>query len=131
MSILSTCSRLSVPGEPRKVKADAINSTSIRVEWKSPANRERNGIIRGYQIHYSAVNEDEQPIGLPEMYDLIDGEKTEVVITGLRPDTFYLVQVAAYTRKGDGDRSRGRKVKTKGAGTRCASYFIFSIAFFL
>lgn len=38
----------------------------------------------------------------------------EVNITGLQPDTSYSVQVAALTRKGDGDRSTPIDVKTPG-----------------
>ena len=107
---------LTVPGEPRKVRLEAINSTSVLVEWRSPANKERNGIIRGYQIHYIKVNDRDEPTGLSEMYDLQGGEKTEIVITSLQPDTWYRFQVAAYTRKGDGERSRPKTIKTKGAG---------------
>lgn len=38
----------------------------------------------------------------------------EVNITGLQPDTRYSVQVAALTRKGDGDRSVPVHVRTPG-----------------
>lgn len=38
----------------------------------------------------------------------------EVNITGLQPDTTYSVQVAALTRKGDGDRSPPETVRTPG-----------------
>lgn len=38
----------------------------------------------------------------------------EVNITGLQPDTRYSVQVAALTRKGDGDRSPPVHVRTPG-----------------
>jgi len=38
----------------------------------------------------------------------------EVNITGLQPDTKYSVQVAALTRKGDGDRSPPVHVRTPG-----------------
>ena len=50
------------------------------------------------------------------MFDQMEGSKESVVITGLQPDTWYQFQVAAYTRKGDGLRSRPKKEKTKGAG---------------
>ena len=39
--------------------------------------------------------------------------QTSAVIGGLRPDTEYQVQIAAYNRKGDGERSRPRRIKTK------------------
>jgi len=49
------------------------------------------------------------------------GNVLEVVIGGLEPEAQYQFQVAAYTRKGDGERSRPKKIRTKGAGTasRC------------
>jgi len=45
------------------------------------------------------------------------GNVLEVVIGGLEPEAQYQFQVAAYTRKGDGERSRPKKIRTKGAGT--------------
>jgi len=45
------------------------------------------------------------------------GNVLEVVISGLEPEAQYQLQVAAYTRKGDGERSRPKKIRTKGAGT--------------
>lgn len=51
-----------------------------------------------------------------QSYDTHDPMKTEAIITGLKADTRYLVQVAAYTRKGDGLRSKQRMLTTKGAG---------------
>jgi len=44
------------------------------------------------------------------------GNVLEVVIGGLEPEAQYQLQVAAYTRKGDGERSRPKKIRTKGAG---------------
>jgi len=45
------------------------------------------------------------------------GNVLEVVIGNLEPEAQYQFQVAAYTRKGDGERSRPKKIRTKGAGT--------------
>jgi len=44
------------------------------------------------------------------------GNVLEVVIGGLAPEAQYQFQVAAYTRKGDGERSRPKKIRTRGAG---------------
>lgn len=41
-------------------------------------------------------------------------DSLESNVTGLQPDTLYVVQVAAITRKGDGDRSFPVKIKTPG-----------------
>jgi len=43
----------SVPGEPKRVKVEALNSTAIRVQWRPPLEKEQNGVIRGYQVYYS------------------------------------------------------------------------------
>lgn len=45
-----------VPGAPQNVKVEVINSTSIKVTWTPPDEKERHGIIRGYQIHVQNVN---------------------------------------------------------------------------
>lgn len=45
-----------VPGDPQKVAVVSVNSTSIRVEWKPPVEKEQYGIIRGYQIHVQEVD---------------------------------------------------------------------------
>lgn len=42
------------------------------------------------------------------------GDILELNITSLQPDTTYAVQVAALTRKGDGDRSAPIEVRTPG-----------------
>ena len=105
-----------VPGEPRRVHVEAHNSTSIKVKWQPPYQKEHNGIIRGYQVHYIEIDRTSQTVGRPQMYDLMDGDKNEVMLAKLKPDTSYQVRVAAYTRKGDGQRSPARMVKTKGAG---------------
>lgn len=46
-------------------------------------------------------------------FDVVDG-LLEYNVTGLQPDTKYSIQVAALTRKGDGDRSSPVIVKTPG-----------------
>lgn len=47
-----------VPGPPTDVKATPVNSTTIHVEWKPPAENERNGIIRQYHIHVQETKND-------------------------------------------------------------------------
>lgn len=48
----------------------------------------------------------------PMKFDVVDA--LEYNVTGLQPDTRYSIQVAALTRKGDGDRSLPVIVKTPG-----------------
>ncbi|KZC05677.1 Receptor-type tyrosine-protein phosphatase delta, partial [Dufourea novaeangliae] len=104
-----------VPGDPQDVKATPINSTAVHVEWKPPKSKEQNGVIRGYHIHVQEVREEGKDLlNEPIRRDVHDDGVLEVNITGLQPDTTYSVQVAALTRKGDGDRSPPVHVRTPG-----------------
>ncbi|XP_026300847.1 tyrosine-protein phosphatase Lar isoform X15 [Apis mellifera] len=110
-----------MPGDPQDVKVTPINSTAIHVEWKPPKSKEQNGVIRGYHIHVQEVREEmfsyvfqgKDLLNEPIRRDVHEGV-LEVNITGLQPDTRYSVQVAALTRKGDGDRSPPVHVRTPG-----------------
>ena len=119
---LSVCGVFAVPGDPRKVKVEVINSTCMFVEWEEP--KDTNGRIRGYLVYYIKVNSNDEPLsGSPEQYhDTFNGDLHEAVITGLEADTRYLIQVSAYTRKGDGVRSKTRIITTKGAGIYISVY---------
>uniref|UniRef100_A0A8C9RP54 Receptor-type tyrosine-protein phosphatase F n=1 Tax=Scleropages formosus TaxID=113540 RepID=A0A8C9RP54_SCLFO len=104
-----------VPGAPpRKVEAEAVNSTAIRVMWKAPLSGKQHGQIRGYQVIYSRL-EDGEPRGQPSIMDVALPEAQEAIITGLLSETSYSVTVAAYTTKGDGARSKAKVVTTTGA----------------
>ncbi|XP_011315054.1 tyrosine-protein phosphatase Lar isoform X2 [Fopius arisanus] len=104
-----------VPGNPQDVKATAINSTTIRVEWKPPHVKDQNGVIRGYHVHVQEVREEGKDLlNEPIRRDVHEEGVLAINITGLQPDTTYHVQVAALTRKGDGDRSPPAKVRTPG-----------------
>uniref|UniRef100_A0A1B6E7X3 protein-tyrosine-phosphatase n=1 Tax=Clastoptera arizonana TaxID=38151 RepID=A0A1B6E7X3_9HEMI len=104
-----------VPGDPQDVKVHEINSTAIHVQWKPPVEKDRNGIIRGYHIHVQEIKEEGKSLlNEPMRFDVLDGAALELNVSGLQPDTKYSVQVAALTRKGDGDRSQPVNVKTPG-----------------
>ncbi|XP_069359162.1 tyrosine-protein phosphatase Lar isoform X8 [Maniola hyperantus] len=104
-----------VPGEPQDVKVISINSTSIHVTWKPPQEKEKNGIIRGYHVHVQELREEGKGLlNDPMRFNVMDDTTLELNVSGLQPDTRYSVQVAALTRKGDGDRSPPVTVKTPG-----------------
>ncbi|XP_067368623.1 protein tyrosine phosphatase receptor type Fa isoform X22 [Channa argus] len=105
----------SMPGAPpRKVEADALNSTTVRVTWKPPLSVKQHGQIRGYQLVYSRL-ENGEPHGQPVIMDISLPDAQEAIIAGLLPETTYSVTVAAYTTKGDGARSKAKLVTTTGA----------------
>uniref|UniRef100_A0A7N4PJR3 protein-tyrosine-phosphatase n=1 Tax=Sarcophilus harrisii TaxID=9305 RepID=A0A7N4PJR3_SARHA len=107
---------------PRKVEVEVLNSTAIKVLWRSPVPSRQHGQIRGYQVHYVRMENGEAK-GLPQIKDVMladaqwetdDTAEYEMVIDKLQPETSYSVTVAAYTMKGDGARSKPKLVVTKG-----------------
>uniref|UniRef100_A0A8C4IT32 protein-tyrosine-phosphatase n=1 Tax=Dicentrarchus labrax TaxID=13489 RepID=A0A8C4IT32_DICLA len=104
-----------VPGAPpRRVEVEVLNSTALKVMWRSLTPGKQHGQIRGYQVHYVRVENGESR-GLPHIKDVMLADAQEMVIGGLKPDTTYSITVAAYTTKGDGARSKPKLVVTKGA----------------
>ncbi|XP_045536160.1 tyrosine-protein phosphatase Lar isoform X2 [Papilio machaon] len=104
-----------VPGEPQDVKVTTINSTAVHVTWKPPQEKEKNGIIRGYHVHVQEIREESKSLlNEPMRFNVMDDTILELNVSGLQPDTRYSVQVAALTRKGDGDRSPPVTIKTPG-----------------
>ncbi|RXM98470.1 Receptor-type tyrosine-protein phosphatase delta [Acipenser ruthenus] len=101
-------------GPPRKVEVEAVNSTSIKVTWRSPVPNKQHGQIRGYQVHYVKMDNGE-PRGQPMIKDIMLADAQVMVISGLQPETTYSVTVTAYTTKGDGARSKPKLVSTTGA----------------
>ena len=96
------------------MRVTALNSSAVDVQWQAPELSERNGIIRGYQVYYQR-SVDGQLIGQERMRDFADGNQTQGTIGNLQPETTYSFTLSAYTRKGDGTRSRARTATTKGA----------------
>ncbi|XP_059503995.1 protein tyrosine phosphatase receptor type Fa isoform X12 [Stegostoma tigrinum] len=108
---------------PRKVEAESVNSTTIKVTWKPPISSKQHGQIRGYQVTYVRLDKGE-PQGQPIIKDVMlaeeqweseDTQEYEAVIGGLMPETTYSITVAAYTTRGDGARSKPRLVATSGS----------------
>ncbi|XP_053928539.1 receptor-type tyrosine-protein phosphatase F isoform X15 [Cuculus canorus] len=99
---------------PRKVEVESVNSTAIRVSWKLPISNKQHGQIRGYQVTYVKL-ENNEPRGQPVIKDVMLSEAQETIIGGLLPETTYSVTVAAYTTKGDGARSKPKVITTTGA----------------
>ncbi|XP_069819622.1 receptor-type tyrosine-protein phosphatase S-like [Dendropsophus ebraccatus] len=108
---------------PRKVEVEVLNSTAIKVFWRSPVQNRQHGQIRGYQIHYVKMENGEAK-GLPHIRDVMladaqwekdDTAEYEMIIDGLNPETTYSITVAAYTMKGDGARCKPKVVTTQSA----------------
>ena len=60
-----------MPGAPpRRVDVDVLNSTALKVMWRSLAPGKQHGQIRGYQVHYVRVENGESR-GLPLIKDVM------------------------------------------------------------
>lgn len=60
-----------VPGAPpRQVVVQPINSSVVSVRWQSVSPGQRNGQIRGYQVHYVRM-ENGEPQGLQRIRDMM------------------------------------------------------------
>ncbi|NXL09854.1 PTPRD phosphatase, partial [Mesembrinibis cayennensis] len=110
-------------GPPRKVEVEAVNSTAVKVSWRSPVPNKQHGQIRGYQVHYVRM-ENGEPKGQPMLKDIMladaqweydDTTEHEMTVSGLQPETTYSFTVTAYTTKGDGARSKPKLISTTGA----------------
>uniref|UniRef100_A0A672IKD2 protein-tyrosine-phosphatase n=1 Tax=Salarias fasciatus TaxID=181472 RepID=A0A672IKD2_SALFA len=110
-----------VPGAaPRQVDVQPLNSSALRVTWRSVLPRLRQGQIRGYQVHFSRAESGESR-NLPRIKDLLLDESQELILGGLKAETLYSVSVAAYTTKGDGAHSKAKLVQTLGIGKHMSS----------
>jgi protein sidekick len=92
--------RESVPSlGPITVSANATSSTTIVVKWTEIPQDNRNGQIEGYKIFYGGS-------GIPVLHKIIKSNKTfTTTLTELRKFAVYHIQVAGYTRLGDGKLS--------------------------
>ena len=104
---------ITVPNTPTKVTAEPITSSAIFVEWELPNNNE---IILGYYVYYYETNNKDEMVGQELVQIMQGGNKNEAVITNLKADTQYSVQVAGYALSGVGKRSKKSTVNTKEIG---------------
>uniref|UniRef100_A0A8C5I341 protein-tyrosine-phosphatase n=1 Tax=Gouania willdenowi TaxID=441366 RepID=A0A8C5I341_GOUWI len=110
-----------VPGAaPRQVDVQPLNSSALRVTWRSVLPRLRQGQIRGYQVHFSRAESGESRT-LPRIKDLLLDESQEMILGDLKADTLYSITLAAYTTKGDGAHSKAKLVQTRGIGKHKSS----------
>ena len=57
-----------------------MNSSSISVHWRPPADGDHNGVIRGFQILYTKVTNEDIPFGDTFVQDIVDGKSLSVCL---------------------------------------------------
>lgn len=88
-------------GPPRSVTVRVISSTAIDISWTPPLPSEQNGIIRGYTVSVTSVDQALQ----------FNIQNTSLVVAGLHPFTDYTVSVVAVT-VGPGVVAQGQSIRT-------------------
>ena len=97
--------RSSVPSSaPGDVEAHALSSRKIVVSWKAIPQNTFNGILRGYIIQYTDVDN--------SRHNQISVDGLQASLIDLRPFTRYRVRVMAYTNAGLGVASVGQTIRT-------------------
>ncbi|KAL9967588.1 hypothetical protein ACROYT_G025850 [Oculina patagonica] len=96
----------SVPSQPRQVFAKAVNSNAIFVNWTEPV--EMNGLLVKYQVKYSEKD------SLEAINTKDVGQNKSVLLTALNPFTLYVINVSAFTRKGEGSPATVEELTDEG-----------------
>ncbi|XP_071965988.1 protein sidekick-2-like isoform X2 [Antedon mediterranea] len=96
---------------PQEVNAYAVNSTSIRMEWKAPDPQTLNGINQGYKMLAWLTNQEDQVTIVDVAIDTVNEQQVSY-LTMLKKYTNYEVAVKCYTTPGDGPLSQPIRVLT-------------------
>ncbi|XP_031558832.1 uncharacterized protein LOC116295209 isoform X2 [Actinia tenebrosa] len=72
--------------------------TSIRVTWQPLQERYIHGVLRGYRIKITNMNESSS---LPEVI-VTGSDESFKIVNGVKRQTYYCVRILAFTSKGDG-----------------------------
>lgn len=92
----------SVPSSPpESPKCDVLSSTSIYITWSPPPVDSQNGKVRGYKVFYIATDD----IYEKEMH-VVKSNNQYLTVENLKKYTNYSVWVLAYTKVGDGVKTK-------------------------
>lgn len=107
--------------EPSFKSVLAWDHQSIFVSWYALSRKDTGGILRGYRVHCSNYwNYHSQNV-------TVGPEQLQVLLTDLKPDTYYEIYVAAFTSKGEGPKN-WILIKTR---TRLKSLLLFLLLLLL
>ena len=78
----------------------AQSSSICILDWDAIPNEQRRGVLQGYRIVYTVSND-----ALDSSNVTVGAALVSFYVRGLRPHTKYLLKVAGFTSKGDGNYS--------------------------
>ncbi|XP_020858152.1 protein sidekick-2 [Phascolarctos cinereus] len=96
---------------PGNVRAEAINSTTIRFTWNAPSPQFINGINQGYKLIAWEPEQEEEVTMVTARPNFQDSIHVGFV-SGLKKFTEYFTSVLCFTTPGDGPRSSPQLVRT-------------------
>ncbi|XP_059099411.1 protein sidekick-like isoform X3 [Tigriopus californicus] len=114
-SAIKVKTREGVPSAPPTgVRAQAVDSTVVRVWWYPPDPQKINGINQGYKLQAWRESNSINPVAsvsvAPDVLNPLSEQSS--VIDGLKPWTAYNITVLCFTSPGDGVRSPHELVRT-------------------
>ncbi|XP_067118957.1 protein sidekick [Centruroides vittatus] len=101
---------------PTEVRADALNSTAVKVRWKPPDPQLVNGINLGYKVQcwFNDLHNNSHPsrteLVAPSPTD--PWAEQQIILSNLEKFTTYSITVLCFTSPGDGPRSDPVSVTT-------------------
>ncbi|CAD7083563.1 unnamed protein product [Hermetia illucens] len=86
---------------PESPQCDVLSSTSIYITWSPPDIDGQNGKIKGYKIYYISVDDlyERDP-------DVVKSPNQYLTVENLKKYTNYSIWVLAYTKMGDGAKTK-------------------------
>ena len=78
----------------------SLEPTSCSFHWTPIPIYQRKGLLLGYRIEYTSLNHSTNPSNVTT-----SSEKTNFVLSGLKPYTNYSIKLAELTSKGTGNYS--------------------------
>ena len=104
-------------GAPTNLRLTTPEIQKIFVEWDEVDAALKNGMIKGYKIHYKLDGQEEITKAVK------GGGVFQKTLKELFPNTWYSVCINAYTSVGDGNRSAYKEIKTQAQSKFRISYF--------
>ena len=105
-------------GAPTNLRLATPEIQKIFVEWDEVDAALKNGMIKGYKIHYKLDGQEEKT------KDVKGGGVFQTTLEELFANTWYNVCISAYTSVGDGKRSAYKEIKTQTQSKFRISYFL-------
>ncbi|XP_074633719.1 cell adhesion molecule DSCAML1-like isoform X3 [Acropora palmata] len=98
-----------VPSQPpTSVSITVLSSQSLKITWNKPPSNAINGKLLGYRVYYHSIKDPENVFNIT----VNDPNERNVTLTSLAKFSTYKISVVAFTRKGEGVASPGRRGAT-------------------